>query len=190
MAAFFRKLLDRLNLVLGVGPVDTLLYELRAGDPLGELPWSEGVSVEQVAPASIDALACASGGIDLAMVDSRLRAGETCYVARVNGRLAHYSWVKTSGAQPIIEAAVEYAVGPGEFWIYHCWTEHWARGMRIYPSVLAMITRDYFEKGFTRARIYTTFKNVPSQKGIARVGFRQISRMRAFRIGRHYFRLG
>ncbi|MGH9584121.1 MAG: hypothetical protein ACRD4O_14430 [Bryobacteraceae bacterium] len=190
MATLFRKFVDRLDRAVGVEIVETLFYEMNAADFLTGVSWPEGMRVERIAPVSTGMLARASGGIDSGMIESRLRSGEACYAAYVNGELAHYSWIKSSGVQPILEAAAECVIHPGEFWIYHCWTEKWARGMRIYPSVLATIVRDYFEERFTTAKIYTTLENGPSQKGILRAGFREASRMRALRVGRFYFKIG
>jgi hypothetical protein len=119
----------------------------------------------------------------------RLERGDCCYVVRSDGRLAHYSWVQRSGSHPITEAGLSSTVGTGEFWIYNCRTADWARGLRIYPSVLVRIVNEHFAQGNHTAWIYTSSANIASQKGILRAGFVQVATLRALRAGTHYFRI-
>ncbi|MHB8697904.1 MAG: hypothetical protein ACYC9J_07715 [Sulfuricaulis sp.] len=114
---------------------------------------------------------------------ARFEAGGVCYAAFLDGKLVHHSWVRRSGIQLVSEAARSFPVGPGEFWIYHCWTVIWARGKRIYPYVLVQIIRDHFNEGFKLARIYTPASNIASQHGVTRAGFRLHHSSRVFRLG-------
>jgi RimJ/RimL family protein N-acetyltransferase len=139
--------------------------------------------------------ALAPGLLDMGPFDveeglRRLSRGDRCYTVRLDGRLAHYSWVQASGSHPITEAGMSIPVGNGELWIYHCMTAAWARGKGIYPATLTRIAGDYFEAGCHSAWIYTTRENTASQKGILRAGFRQAATLNALRAGSHYFRLG
>ncbi len=52
-----------------------------------------------------------------------------------------------------------------------CWTHEEYRGKGIYPAVLSKICADYFGKDIY---IFTDIGNIPSQKGIKKVGFKQI----------------
>ncbi len=189
MARLLCRIKDRLDSTVGMEIVKTLFYEMDSASPAGQVTLSPGVTIDRLSPSSAQDLAALSGGLNRHVIDRRFELGEACYGAYVRGRLAHYSWVKASGVQLILEAGLKYPVLPGEFWIYHCWTESWARGMRIYPSVLGRIARDYFENSFKTARIYTTLSNQTSQKGILRAGFRRTSSLRAIRMGSRYFPL-
>jgi len=120
----------------------------------------------------------------------RLQRGDCCYTVRLDGRLAHYSWVQRSGLHPITEAGRSVLVGGGEFWIYHCRTAEWARGKGIYPATLERIVRDHFESGYSTAWIYTTQENFASQRGILRAGFGLQTTFTAIRLGNRYYRLG
>lgn len=120
----------------------------------------------------------------------RLKRGDLCYTVRVDGRLAHYSWVQRSGSHPITEAAETVPVESGEFWIYNCRTVDWAKGKRIYPATLERIINDHFAESYQTAWIYTTRENIASQKGILRAGFEQVATLSALRVGSRYFRLG
>lgn len=120
----------------------------------------------------------------------RLKRGDLCYAVRVDGRLAHYSWVQRAGSHPITEAAVTVPVATGEFWIYNCRTVDWAKGKRIYPATIEHIVHDHFAQGYGAAWIYTTRDNIASQKGILRACFTQVATLSALRVGSRYFRLG
>ena len=126
----------------------------------------------------------AQDGID------RLRRGDCCYIATLDGRLAHYSWVQHSGEHPITQAGKDVPVKPGEFWIYNCRTAAWARGKALYPSALARILGEYFAHGYSAAWIYTARRNRPSQRGITRAGFQFVTTLKALRVGSRYHRLG
>jgi hypothetical protein len=148
-----------------------------------------GLEWELLSPEAVPGLLDV-GAFDVEEGLRRLLRGDRCYTVRVDGRLAHYSWVQASGWHPITEAGISVPVESGELWIYHCMTAAWARGKGIYPATLTRIAGDYFEAGCHTAWIYTTRENRASQKGILRAGFCQVATMDALRAGSHYFRIG
>lgn len=178
-----RKISNRLDALVGIGVEATLFYEFVSGDPVPDVPVASGVTVHRVPPERSATMLRHAPGKELKLWQERFREGDLCYAVFLGGRLAHHSWVKRAGVQPVTEAARRYPVAPGEFWIYHCWTAAWARGRRIYPGVLARIIREHVDEGFTRARIYTTASNVASQHGIVRAGFHLCYTLRALRFG-------
>jgi hypothetical protein len=123
--------------------------------------------------------------VDEATVRRRLGRGDLCYVASLGDRIAHCSWVQRSGSHSISWSGKAYPIAPGEYWIYNCVTPAWARGRGLYPLVLCRILEDRKRAGGTRAWIYTTTDNVPSQRGILRAGFRRVSQLRSFAICQH-----
>ena len=189
MPTVLRKMMNRLNAVAGIGIERTLFYELGAGEPVPDLPLAADLTVIRVSPEDAQLL-CQAQYADAGLNRSRFEEGDSCYAALLAGRLAHHSWVKRRGLQQVPEAGREYPVQPGEFWIYHCWTAEWARGKKIYPCVLAHMTREQFQQGLKLARIYTIGSNVASQHGIARAGFRLCYTLRAFRFGSRCFPIG
>jgi hypothetical protein len=121
--------------------------------------------------------------VDLDEMARRLERGEECYGGWLDGRLAHYSWVQSSGVHDVTDANRRVEVQPRELWIYHCRTASWARGRNLYPSALGTILHDATRKARTRAWIYTTKDNVPSQRGIVRAGFVMDRTMRSIALG-------
>src|SRR4051812_11828518 len=130
------KLWGRMNDWMGVETRAMYLYRLNAdaykpaeAQPLPFADWS------LLKFAEIPELTALSAA-DLHQASLRLKRGDRCYVARIDGKLAHHIWVQTTGVHPITEAGTEKAVTAGEFWIYHAHTAEWARGRKLYPTAL------------------------------------------------------
>ena len=183
-----RKIGRRLDATVGVGKEETLFFEMHSDWPLPKAPLPSGVRIQRLESEQAKEF-CISTAMNLATIGERWAAGDACFMALSEGRLAHYSWVKSAGLQPVTEADVVIPIRLGEFWIYHCWTEEWARGRRIYPGVLGTILRDYFVDGYTRGHVYTSRTNLASQRGIEHAGFRYTSSKWSLRLGSHWYRL-
>src|ERR1700689_2205922 len=132
---------------------------------------------------------CNVSGMDREAVEDRWATKDMCYLAYLEGRLADYSWVKSSGVQQGRAAEIQLPVIPGEFWIYHCWTGEWPRGRKLYRCMLVMIVQNYFSSGFTRAHIYTSRTNLASQRGIDFAGFRYTSSKSSLKVSSHWYKL-
>lgn len=115
------------------------------------------------------------------------RRQSQCYGAWLSGRLVHYSWVQASGSHLILEAGRHVDIKLGEYWIYDCRTSPSARGLGIYPYVLTFISHEHLKNGFREGVIYTTEKNVASQRGILKAGFHLKETLRGLRIGSRYY---
>jgi len=182
------KIWAQLSDHIGIESRAMYLYRLDASawkpapPPESEAEWSL-LSREEIP------LLTAISAPDLKQAELRLERGDRCYLARLDGRIAHHSWVQTSGVHPITEAGLEHPVAPHEFWIYHCHTADWARGHKLYPSALARILGEHFGSGFKTAWIYTQDFNAVSQHGIERSQFVRTSIMRSVRAGRIYLPL-
>ena len=129
--------------------------------------------------SQVELLKCVNPDIDCAVEDAKFRAGMKCYVARLDDMLVHYAWVQDSGLHVLKGTGRSRRVLEGELWILACFTAVWARGRRIYPTVLQRILHDYKANGFRTAWIYTEVKNTASQSGIRHAGFALDSRLRA-----------
>ena len=110
----------------------------------------------------------------------RIRRGDHCYLAYLNKKPVHFSWVQSQGIHYIKNIDLSVPVQPGSIVIFHCRTSESARGQNIYPLVLQQILGDYFQKAYQEAWIYTSANNVPSQKGIKKAGFTPVIDLEAF----------
>lgn len=186
MRQLLSKIAHRINNDLGVNPEHILVYRRLPHDEVTNLDLSSGVVIDLLPAAQLESLRQV-GPIELDLLKRRITQGDQCYVAHLNGRLAHYSWVQHHGYHNILQAGIDYAVSDNSLWIYDCSTAAWARGRRIYPSVLNCIVQDYFRRGFVAAFIYTSPSNVASQHGILKAGFKLCCTLSSLRVGHKYF---
>jgi RimJ/RimL family protein N-acetyltransferase len=161
--------------------VTTLLYmhDLRA---IPEVQTRVPVEVRRLGPDEVARLH-EVWPVSLGQMRKRLKRGDACYVAVLDGRLVCYDWVQTTGWHWIQPAGRWRRVRPGDLWIYHARTADSVRGCRIQPRVLTEILRQFRERGWQRAWIYTTADNVASQRAQAHAGFRLDRVWRALRLG-------
>jgi hypothetical protein len=189
MFSFLYRAAAKLNRHLGMSIGQTYLYRLSKTDGWSSAAQDGRLTWELLNPSQVGKLS-QIGWFDENEGLERLRRGDRCYTVSIDGRLAHYSWVQRSSSHPITEAGVSVPVDNGAFWIYHCQTATWARGQGLYPATLERIVQDCFAEGDCTAWIYTSKRNVASQKGIRQAGFDFVTALNAFRMGSQYFPLG
>ncbi|HYF93387.1 MAG TPA: GNAT family N-acetyltransferase [Symbiobacteriaceae bacterium] len=102
--------------------------------------------------------------------EDRWSGGDTCYGAWVNGVCIHHSWV-TSRNSLIGEVHGWLKVGPGEAYVYDCYTSASWRGQGVFPAVLSHIGRTLSAAGAARIWIAVEHENRSSIRAIERAGF-------------------
>jgi GNAT superfamily N-acetyltransferase len=107
-------------------------------------------------------------------VRGRFLAGARCYVGVVDGVWATYGWVSYYEEQ-IGEIGLSIRLNPGEAYIWDCATAPAYRRLRLYTALLAHIVAELRAEGFTRIWIGADSDNLPSQYGIATVGFHPVA---------------
>lgn len=155
----------------------TLLLRRNLQD-LDAIPEDEHIVIELLNPAEVDLLSEIYPGFVRTLEMASFAAGKKCYIACVNGRPAHYSWVQDSGLHILNGVGRKRRVLEGELWISNCFTAEWARGKHIFPATLGRILHDHEALGFRTAWIYVLDSNAASRKALARVGFELVSLMR------------
>jgi RimJ/RimL family protein N-acetyltransferase len=190
MFTLLRRVAARINHHAGVSVQRTYLYRISRPDEWAAAAASDNnISLTPLPLDRVERLR-EVGPFDVSVGLKRLCRGDRCYTVCADGRLAHYSWVQSSGSHPITEAGLSLPVESGEIWIYDCRTGDRVRGQGIYPETLKRIVNDHFAAGYHTAWIYTRRENIASQKGILRAGFGLVSTLSALRVGNHYYRLG
>ncbi len=105
----------------------------------------------------------------------RFEAGRECYAFRDSkSTLAAYAWVSFE-EEEIGEMQLRIQLRPGEAYIWDCATLPAFRQQHLYASLLVRVTAELRAQGFCRVWIGTAQDNVPSQKGVARAGFRPVA---------------
>lgn len=104
-----------------------------------------------------------------------LSLGDKGYYAYLGKKCIHRSWVKGNEQIVYPHWAYLYKLKDNEVFIHYCETAPEARGKRIYPHVLSTIAEEYKDKNIL---ISVNDKNIASKKGIEKVGFKEVIRIK------------
>ncbi len=126
-----------------------------------------------VGPEATYMLAHTIGPDGLTEAQRRFASRRRCYAAMVGDDLAAYGWV-TFDKERIGEMGVCFHLVPGEAYIWDCVTVPSYRRCGLYTALLAHIVDELRVEGLCRIWIGADGDNLPSQKGIARVGFQPV----------------
>ena len=118
-------------------------------------------------------LAQAMGLDDPGVVLQRFANGKRCYAGRVEDKLVTYGWV-TFDEEGIGEIGLRIRLQAGEAYIWDCATLPAYRGQRLYPALLAHMLSELQNEGLRRVWLGTDADNLPSQSGVALVGFQPV----------------
>lgn len=133
-----------------------------------------GTEFEEILP---DEPGNAFDGLEPAIAEDfsrRLTLGRRCFAGRVDGKLAVYGWVST-GAECVGEMEREIRPGPGEAYVWDCFTLPAYRRQGLYSALLSHIKISLTNEGCRRIWIGSNMENEPSLRGFARAGFRPVA---------------
>ena len=154
-----------------------ILWMLRLDQPLppgSRTPVASiSATVRRAGSEDVPELAQAMGYSNPEPVLSRFGEGKQCYIVRVEGKLVSYGWI-TFDQEDIGELGLRIRLNTGEAYIWDCATLLAYRGQRLYPALLAYMLAELKNVGYWRAWIGTDADNLPSQRGVARVGCQRI----------------
>lgn len=128
----------------------------------------------RIDPESLPALAEAMGGDASAEILKRCETGRCCYAAWADDTLAAYGWVSFD-EEYIGELKLRLSLLRGEAYIWDCFTLPAFRQNYLYSALLVYILGELRSENFCRAWIGADLDNMPSQRGIARAGFRPVA---------------
>jgi GNAT superfamily N-acetyltransferase len=131
------------------------------------------VTFRRVGPEAINSLAQAMRMEDYTPITRRFERGKRCYAGFHGDEIVTYGWV-TYDEEDIGELGLTARMRAGEAYIWDCATPPAYRGKRLYPALLAHILGVLAGEGISRAWLGTDADNIPSQKGVALVGFQPV----------------
>jgi len=100
-----------------------------------------------------------------------MRAGEYCFVARVDGRIAHSNWIRFHDCHPVDGRSVD--LKPGEVYTTDAFTGRPWRGKKLHDAVLSHMLRFAQSRGSHHAYTITDLFKAGSRRGVRRVGWQQ-----------------
>lgn len=139
---------------------------------------SGGLRVRRAEPSDAARYARDIGSDSTSTFRRRLTRPTSCFLAELDGRIVHASWVTTSGAWT--RELQLYVVPPrgesglstgGEAYVYESFTRPEARGRGAYPQVLQHISMWAAAAGLTRVWVAVESTNAASLKAISKAGF-------------------
>jgi len=99
-----------------------------------------------------------------------LRAGEKCFVARVNGEMAHTNWIRFHGCGPAPHREID--PGEGEVYTTEGFTVPQWRGKALHEAVNTHMLRFAQAQGCRLAYTIADFTNARPRRGILRIGWK------------------
>ena len=131
------------------------------------------VTFQRVGPETMRLLAQAMGSAEHTQILPRFERGKWCYAGLLKEEIVTYGWV-TFDEEHIGELGLTIRLRKGEAYIWDCATLPAYRGQRLYPALLAHMLRALAAQGVHHVWLGTDADNIPSQKGVALVGFRPV----------------
>lgn len=101
----------------------------------------------------------------------QLRAGEQCFVARVDGRIVHSNWTRFHDNDSVGGCPVD--LQPGEIYTTDAHTAVAFRGQGLHEAVLTTMLAAARQRGSQRAYTITDFTKAGSRRGVQRIGWRR-----------------
>ena len=150
------------------------IWALNLDEPAPVITPLVPATFRQVGRESALALGTALGGDTTGEVLRRFETGRRCYTAWVEGALAAYGWVSIN-EEFVGELNLRLWLLPGEAYIWDCATVPAFRRQSLYSALLAYILGELRGEKLCRAWIGADMDNIPSQRGIARAGFRRVA---------------
>jgi len=111
--------------------------------------------------------------------------GQTCYLAYLDNRCVHRSWVIDKPQNVHSHWAHSMPLKENEVFIHYCFTDPKARGKNIFTYVLSEICREY--KNY-KALIAVEGSNKASRKSIEKAGFKPFMQIKVLIIAGIVFR--
>ncbi len=109
--------------------------------------------------------------LSLGTIKTRLGRGDSCYLAFIEGKAVHRSWV-TSTSCWVKDAKAIFKPLKNEFYIYDSYTLPRYRSQGAFTSTLIRILADYQARG-SSIWIAVRNDNLPSRRAIEKVGFKK-----------------
>jgi hypothetical protein len=105
---------------------------------------------------------------------------DRCFAIMDGEDIQAYCWVQF-GTRSLDGLYVDVDMAPDQGWLYNAITMQSARGRGIYPNLIRHMAKRLAADGFREFFIDVDARNVPSLRGLDKVGCRQIAVMRMTR---------
>jgi RimJ/RimL family protein N-acetyltransferase len=150
------------------------IWTMELAAPAPEVSTRLPATFRRAGPETLSQLAGASEGVPAEMFRKRFDTDRRCYGAWIDGQLAAYGWISLE-EEWIGELRLRLRLGPGEAYIWDCFTAPPFRQRYLYTALLTHIVTELRMERLKRVWIGTNAENLASQRGIARAGFQPVA---------------
>ena len=126
------------------------------------------VDLRYASPETVRDLAWFHTPHELRVFERFLDAGHVGYLGYVDGRCVHRTWYVPGPAEVREHWSQRRAIGHEEGFVHYCLTVEEARGMGVFPAVLAKVARDHSGRRTTMA---IALGNNSSQQAALKAGW-------------------
>ena len=140
------------------------------------------VNIRELELADTDRFVKFRNGPGRALFCERIRTGQRCYAAIVNGRLASVSWV-VQGSATLWAFTADFFIDDDAIYILDSYTHPDFRGRRLQASMFKAIHRGCEDNGVRKAVTFVSETNTANLKSRTRLGFAASGAVRRFRMG-------
>lgn len=165
-----------------------LLLERPLGENLTRVEPRQRLDFGTLAVSDVDEHFAFRPELARAIILDRLRSAQACFCARHEGRMVASCWA-TKEPVWIEFLGCEYAVAPGEVYIFDAYTLPAYRGQGVAPALCMHQLSHFRQEGLRRAIRATLPENIPALRAHAKSGFRPYALLRSLKIGPWRFRV-
>jgi ribosomal protein S18 acetylase RimI-like enzyme len=140
------------------------------------------VNIRELGLADTDWFVKFRSGPGRALFRERIRTGQRCYAAIVNGRLASVSWV-VQGSATLWAFTADFCIDDDAIYIFDSYTHPDFRGRRLQASIFQAIRRGYEDSGVRKAVTFVSETNTANLKSRTRLGFAVSGAVSRLRMG-------
>jgi len=148
-----------------------IFYDLDLTRPVEQRQPKIDCRIEQATSADLEAV------VNMRMPEERaaareaflnaMAAGESCFVARIGGEVAHSNWTRFHGCAPLADRSVDLL--PGEIYTTDAFTDARWRGLGLHEAVLSHMLRNAQSRGCHRAYTITNVIKAGARRGLLRI---------------------
>lgn len=165
-----------------VGYRRLLLLERPLAETLPQVEPGQRLEFGTLAVSEVDDHFAFRPGLPRAVVLKRLRLAQTCFCARHEGRIVSACWATQEPAW-IEFLSREFALAPGEVYVFDAYTLPVYRGQGVAPALCVHQLSCFRAQGLRRAIRATLPENIPALRAHAKSGFRGYALLRSLKIG-------
>jgi L-amino acid N-acyltransferase YncA len=152
-----------------------LIYEMDIDKAQAKFQSSMDITVQQIAQSDLKTLMHGKRDSHLEVMKNRLENGELCFVAKKDGEMMGYIWVRKKVLY-FSEVYYKMQIDDDGIWVYDELTFMMWRGKGIQQKILWEIFKYHENLGYKKVYVGILSENEPSLRAHAKFGFNRLKK--------------